>query len=477
MQNFDNLINMPPPEDEEALHALKTLWATLPDIRLNHIQTKVYIGAWKGYTYQKISEKEGYDTDYLKDVGHRLWKQLAEEMREPISKHNFRSVISQRSQMLADAESGLQTETQPFVKRTMHVLPNLTRKVEKPIRDLRGLVDLSTFVGRKSELSQLKQWIVEDKNRLIGIFGLGGVGKTALAMRLLTDIEDQFDYVISRSLRNVPDFKSFVNSINETFAANTGEDICPVTIEDQIALLLQHLTQNRCLLIVDDWMSLLQTETSGIPYRQGYEPYGYLIRRLSEMSHQSCIVMTSREMPGGMAFKDTQSRLVKSLYLRGFSIESGLHFLDSMGISAPDAELEQLVRRYSGNPYALRVASTSINNVFKGSVSLFLGADFFIYGEIKGLIEQQFNRLSTLEKKVMDSLKAMSAEQLQSDCSLIDLMKTLRTETEPSALMESVEALFYRSFIQWNGPDIVQPQLLKEYMNSTMQKPFDNLAS
>ncbi len=60
--------------------------------------------------------------------------------------------------------------------------------------------DLAQFCGRSEELATLEQWIVEEQCHLVSILGIGGVGKTALSVRLSEQTRDLFDFVIWRSL-------------------------------------------------------------------------------------------------------------------------------------------------------------------------------------------------------------------------------------------------------------------------------------
>ena len=54
---------------------------------------------------------------------------------------------------------------------------------------------------------------MEDGCRLVGIFGIGGVGKTAFAAKLVREIAQEFDYLIWRSLRNAPNIESMLIDI------------------------------------------------------------------------------------------------------------------------------------------------------------------------------------------------------------------------------------------------------------------------
>lgn len=59
---------------EEALVILDTFL----EPGLNDIQELVFRQAWEGKTYPEIAEISGYDANYIKDVGSRLWKLLSQ---------------------------------------------------------------------------------------------------------------------------------------------------------------------------------------------------------------------------------------------------------------------------------------------------------------------------------------------------------------------------------------------------------------
>jgi transcriptional regulator with XRE-family HTH domain len=62
--------------------------------------------------------------------------------------------------------------------------------------------DTTEFVGRAEELAQLRQWVLQDRSRLVALVGIGGIGKTSLASRLARELAPSFDYVYWRSLRD-----------------------------------------------------------------------------------------------------------------------------------------------------------------------------------------------------------------------------------------------------------------------------------
>ncbi len=63
-------------------------------------------------------------------------------------------------------------------------------RVAKPVASQRLPVQLTTFVGREAELTQVRALLAE--NRLLTLNGAGGVGKTRLAIQIAGQIADEF---------------------------------------------------------------------------------------------------------------------------------------------------------------------------------------------------------------------------------------------------------------------------------------------
>ena len=79
---------------------------------------------------------------------------------------------------------------------------------------LLGVVDpISSFVMIEEELEILTKWILEDKFRLVTIFGLKGIGKNFLSVKLTEKIKDKFEFVIWRSLSLAPKNSAFIDLV------------------------------------------------------------------------------------------------------------------------------------------------------------------------------------------------------------------------------------------------------------------------
>src|SRR5450432_3290229 len=67
------------------------------------------------------------------------------------------------------------------------------------------------FYGREWELSQLTQWVTQDRCRVLSVLGMGGMGKSALSVRLMHQVAEDFDVVIWRSLRDAPSCEALLD--------------------------------------------------------------------------------------------------------------------------------------------------------------------------------------------------------------------------------------------------------------------------
>ena len=66
---------------------------------LNDVQEIIFRECWQGRTsYEAIAHVSGYDKEYLKCAGAKLWQQLSEAFGEKVKKSNLKSVIRRYAQ-------------------------------------------------------------------------------------------------------------------------------------------------------------------------------------------------------------------------------------------------------------------------------------------------------------------------------------------------------------------------------------------
>lgn len=144
-------------------------------------------------------------------------------------------------------------------------------------------------------MQTLATWIENERCRFVGIFRLGGIGKTTLSVKLAQEIQSQFEYVIWRSLRQALPLNTLLGEILPILMGSEA------TIDSSIHILMQQLQQKRCLLVFDNVESILQSGNRCGQYQQGFEGYQQLFERICDELHQSCLIVTGREKPGGIA--------------------------------------------------------------------------------------------------------------------------------------------------------------------------------
>jgi hypothetical protein len=453
---------------EEALSVFNTV---LPEMTLSNVEELVFCHSWQGKAYLEIATSSDYDADYLKDVGYRLWNKLSRELGERITKNNFRSVFRRHFQRLQQAQPpAYAPELSVGGSEITEGQGSLTAQSFRSPHDWGQAPDVVMFEGRSPEIAKVEEWIFADQCRLVGLFGIAGVGKTALAVKLAERLKDSFDCFIWRSLRNMPTFDSFSADLLRIVANHPLPEL-PVTPDGRISLLIDYLRKHRCLLIIDGWESVLQHDVNSLAgtYKPDYEHYGQLLRCIGESRHQSTLVITSREKPIGMVFMEGESLPVRALRLTGLSKQAAFTMLRTLGISGPSEQVELLVKRYAANPMALKAVTRTILDLFDGNIPKFLEQGTTVYGDIRHVLEHQLKRLSTIEWRVMIHL----AEK-QTWISFSDLIIGLPSLSQDK-LLEALESLLRRSLIQRKANNFSQLELVRHCV--TLCQPNEVLAT
>jgi hypothetical protein len=400
--------------------------------RLTDIQSVVFLETWVGRSYREIAQQLGYQHDYIKQVGSQLWRSLSQTLGEPISKRNLQAVLRRYQQSQQGASA----------------LPVIQCK-----QDWGEAIDVSQFYGRQAELQTLETWILEDGCRAIEIFGLGGIGKTALSVKLAQQVQSQFDYVIWRSLQQAPSLSTLLSEILPILA---GSD---VVTDCSINTLIKQLRSKRCLLVLDNIESILQDGNRGGQYRPGYEAYSQLFNRICDELHQSCLAITGQEKPGGFAVREGKNLPVRSLQLQGLSGADAQQIFMAKGLEATELQGLTLVNYFGGNPLALKIAATTIQTLFGGNIQAFLAQGRAVFSDLWNLLDRQFDRLSRLQQQIMYWL-AIHGEGLTPT----KLHEDILPKVSWRELLEALESLRERSLIETVDAGLTLQPVIMEYV-------------
>jgi len=305
--------------------------------------------------------------------------------------------------------------------------------------------DVAHFVGRVSEREVLRRWTSDERCRVVAVLGLGGIGKTLLAARVARDLAPSFERVYWRSLRDAPASAEWLAEAIGFLAPN---DPGPSQGESaQVRRLLELLRDSRCLLVLDNFETVLQPGGGAGDYRPGYERYGTLLRQVAEAPHRSCVVVTSREEPPELGPLREEYGPVRIYALSGLRVEDGRALLSDKRLDGNDAAWQALVGHCSGNGLALKVVGETTRELFGGSI-----ADFLAYatatagvavGGVRQLLGAQIQRLSDLEVEV---LRGMAVER--EPVGLMELAADLSPRIGRAATFEGVEGLRRRSLLE-----------------------------
>ncbi|MGF1675567.1 MAG: NB-ARC domain-containing protein, partial [Rivularia sp. (in: cyanobacteria)] len=335
--------------------------------------------------------------------------------------------------------------------------------------DWNAAPNISIFYDRSIERNQLKQWLINDKCRLLTILAMGGVGKTALALKLAEEVNGEFDYIIWRSLREAPTVEKIIADVVKFLSQQQEVDL-PESLGEKITRLIHYLNTSRCLLILDNGESILQGGASTGCYLQGYAGYGELFRNVGESQHQSCLVLTSREQ-----FPEVRRLAGESLPVRVWELaglESGTEILTARGISGSAEDIKDLVKHYHGNPLALQIVPATINKLFNGDIRAFLNSGITVFDDIDDLLTQQFQRLSKPEQSLMYWLAIHRQPVSESD--LIEDVLGL----SPKDIRETLNSLSRRCLIQSTHDGVTLQNVVMEYVSEVfIHKVINELES
>jgi WD40 repeat protein len=322
--------------------------------------------------------------------------------------------------------------------------------------------DVSVFFGRSQELVKIREWILEEKCRLISILGIGGIGKSTLAVKIGLKIQAEFEVVAWRSLQNAPPAEEILNSILQFLLWVLREEIViPDSFDGKLTKLIECLINHRCLIILDNLETILSDGSQTGQYRPGYENYSQIFKRLAETPHQSCILLTSREKLKELIPLEGDKATVKSLLLPGLNTQEGQKIFQHKGqFTGTETEWQLLIKHYGGNPLALKMVAAGTQEIFNGNITPvleYMEQGTLIFDDINDLLECQFQRLAVAEEEVMYWL-AINREPV----SLQELTEDILTPASKRQLPSVLQSLRQRSLIERSGDSCALFETLRE---------------
>src|SRR6266567_4192131 len=303
-------------------------------------------------------------------------------------------------------------------------------------------LDVHEFYGREAERLQLEQWVIEERCPVVSVLGMGGIGKSSLAVTLMYQVASSFQAVVFRSVRDAPPCLELLADCLHVLSPEMLPTL-PPNVDRRIDLLLECFQTQHCLLVLDNLETLLQEHDPEGHFRPGYDDYAELLRRVAQTPHQSCLLLTSRETPAELRHLEIRHASVRALRLAGLEPAACEQLLEERDVVGTTQDRVRLAQRYAGNPLALNIVAEAISDLFGGEIGQFLAQDTVIFSSIRDLLAEQWTRLSALEQALLFWLAVV-----REPVSIEELLSVRITPLSRAQVREALEALQRRSLVE-----------------------------
>ncbi|KAK3419734.1 hypothetical protein EUGRSUZ_G00415, partial [Eucalyptus grandis] len=252
------------------------------------------------------------------------------------------------------------------------------------------------FKSQASTFQDLMKALDDEKLKVIGIYGHGGVGKTTLLKEVEKKLKKEgrpFHMIVKSNVSQTPDLKKIQDNIAYAFSLKLKDEPSEVGRRDLLCRRLQRDPREKVLIMLDDLWDELNLEAIGIP--SGDESRGCKL------------LLTSR-------FKDVLEQNMhadRTFRLEGLNDDEAFRLFEKIvGDKLEDEELKsiaaQVVEKLAGLPLLI----ISIASTLKYSrVSAWKDA----------LIKIEDSNIETIVKLSYDHLKSEDAKSLFLLCALL----------------------------------------------------------
>ena len=349
------------------------------------------------------------------------------------------------------------------------LVPSESRSETRPVQDRGEAPTIHTLYGRQFETTRLTNWLVHEQRQVVALLGIGGVGKTTLAANVSMKIADRFDFVIWRSLLNAPPLEEVLQDWLDILSGHTSIDSLG-SLDKQLRRLFEYLRKRRCLLVLDNMESVLSANRTTEKNGDGTEGYLQLIQRMGTSIHRSALLITSRDRPYGVGRLAERTPAVQTMQLDGLNPDASEALMAARGFSARHTAVRNLANHYSGNPLALELVARTIHELFDSDIDAFIDDEIPVFGDIRDVLDQQFSRLSEVEKQLMLWLaierepitdEALNANLVRT-LSRRELLEALRTLQRRSLLVKSDAGFSLQSVVMECTTDLLVERIVQE---------------
>ena len=290
------------------------------------------------------------------------------------------------------------------------------------------------FFGRSEEAGSIQRWAKDNDSNILVIWGMAGIGKTALVRKALSRL--RFDIV---SIPVASTMEGILHQIEIALSTDLPRKRGP----DEIAESISKAMSGKEILVLDD----LQYSDAA---------FQRVMSHMAVSPHKFKMVIITRTKGSFYTPKQVLEGRIAEMEIEGLKKEDALDLLHSRGL---DPEVSKdMFERFGGHPLALMLVSE--NEGVKA------------YSDISDMIEKEV--ISSLSEDELSLLRAICVHRSP----FKDIMGLIRTgDLSPSAL----RTLLDRGLLETQGDTVGVHSLIKNVVGEGMGpdhwKRFNSIAS
>ncbi|XP_022641649.1 probable disease resistance protein At1g15890 [Vigna radiata var. radiata] len=217
--------------------------------------------------YARVATRRG--DNIRKDVTH--WQKQAKELIEEDTKMKVKCFFGWCPNCIWQYSRGkeLESKTEKIKKLMECNFENVGITRDVPDIEYHSSQNYVSFKSRKLKFEELFNALKDDNNYMIGLQGMGGIGKTTLAKEVGKELKKSkcFNQVIDTTISNSP----YIKRIQDEIAGPLGLSFENCTESERARKLMGRLTNaDKILLILDDVWGNISFGEIGIPFKDNH---------------------------------------------------------------------------------------------------------------------------------------------------------------------------------------------------------------